>query len=160
MDDITRSLEILKGRLNDNESHNLKSLRIGDIIYVDLTADEGLTLNKGYSPRKKYVVIVGFTSEGVAIGALLINSKIAPIKRSPELVNCQYPLRAKCYPNILKYDSWLDCSDIFELPKEKIQKRNGQVRGHLIEEDKELVIGFLKETDVIDNITKRRFGLL
>ena len=119
-----------------------------------------MILKNGYDSRNKYIVIIGFTPEGVAIGALLINSEIAPSKRSEELINCQYPLLARNYRNILAYDSWLDCSDIFELSKLKITEKNGKLKGCLIPEDKERVMQFLKETDVFDNATKKRYGII
>lgn len=73
---------------NKKESIDWSEVEIGDIIYVPLDKDDGLVLNKGYETRKKYIVIIGFTSEGIAIGTLLINSKIDPSKRSPEMLNC------------------------------------------------------------------------
>lgn len=76
------------------------------------------------------------------------------------MMDCQYPILSRHYPNILDYDSWLDCSDIFELSKEKISERAGKLKGCLIEEDKERILNFLKGTEVFDNVTKRRFGLL
>ena len=36
------------------------------------------------------------------------------------------------YRDILDYDSWLDCSDIFELSKLKITEKNGKLKGCLI----------------------------
>lgn len=145
---------------NKKESIDWSQVEIGDIIYVPLDKDDGLVLNKGYETRKKYIVIIGFTSEGIAIGTLLINSKIDPSKRSPEMLNCQYPLLSRLYKGILDYDSWLDCSDIFELSTQKISERKGLLKGHLAEEDRMRVLEFLKETDVIDNFTKKRYGLL
>lgn len=97
----------------------------------------------------------------MAIGALLINSRIAAFKkRSEELLNCQYPLLVRNYRSILDYDSWLDCSDIFELSKSKITGRNGKQKGCLTAEDKERVMKFLKETDIFDNATKKRYGII
>lgn len=135
-------------------------MKVGDIIYVPLDEEDGLILKDGYKDRLKYIVIIGFTPEGVAVGALLINSEIDPSKRSPELFDCQYPLLRRDYSHILDYDSWLDCSDIFEIPKLKITDRAGKMKGRLTEEDKERVMDFLKETDVFDNVTKRRYGII
>lgn len=144
----------------DSKEKILSTLQIGDIIYLPLNEADGLILKKGFSTRKKYVVIVGFTSEGIAIGALLINSRIDLSKQTSELLNCQYPLLHRNYLSILNYDSWLDCSDIFELSNERINGKNAVIKGRLIEEDKLRVMEFLKETDVIDNFTKKRFGIL
>ena len=160
MEDKNGAFEKLKAAMTKAELVDMSSVKIGDIIYVPLDEEDGLTLNNGYDNRNKYIVIIGFTPEGVAIGALLINSKIDPSKRSEELLNCQYPLLARNYPSILNYDSWLDCSDIFELSKLKISEKNGKLKGCLISEDKERVIEFLKEADVFDNATKKRYGIL
>ncbi|MDR0995271.1 MAG: hypothetical protein LBL81_03160 [Tannerella sp.] len=160
MDDKNASLEKLKAKIDESEALDMSSVKIGDIIYVLLDEKDGLTLKDGYKDRLKYIVIIGFTPEGAAIGALLINSKVDPSKRSEELKNCQYPLMRRNYPDILDYDSWLDCSDIFELSKLKISEKKGKLKGRLIPEDCERVIQFLKETDVLDRATKRRYGLI
>lgn len=160
MDDKTGGLEKLKALMVKAEQVDMSSIKIGDIIYVSLDEEDGLVLKDGYKDRKKYIVIIGFTPEGIAIGALLINSEITSFKRSEELLNCQYPLLARNYRNILSYDSWLDCSDIFELSKQKTTEKNGKLKGCLISEDKKRVMEFLKETDVIDNATKKRYGII
>ena len=160
MDDKNDVLEKLKATMAKAELVDMSSVKIGDIIYVPLDEEDGLKLKDGYNDRDKYIVIIGFTPEGVAIGALLINSKIDSSKRSEELLNCQYPLLVRNYRTILSYDSWLDCSDIFELSKLKIAEKNGKLKGCLIPEDRRRVIEFLKETDVFDNATKKRYGII
>lgn len=160
MDDKTGALAKLKAIMAQAEEVDMSSIKIGDIIYVPLDEGDGLTLKDGYEDRNKYIVIIGFTPEGIAIGALLINSEIDPSKRSEELLNCQYPLLVRNYRSILDYDSWLDCSDIFELSKSKITEKNGKLKGCLISEDKERVMQFLKDTDVFDNATKKRYGII
>lgn len=160
MDDKTGALSKLKAIIADKEKVDMSSVKVGDIIYVPLDEEDGLILKDGYKDRLKYIVIIGFTPEGVAVGALLINSEIDPSKRSPELLDCQYPLLHRDYNHILDYDSWLDCSDIFEIPKLKITDKDGKMKGCLTEEDKERVMDFLKETDVFDNVTKRRYGII
>lgn len=144
----------------DKEEWDISLSEIGDIICARLDSDDGLILTKGYSSRRKYIVVVGFTPEGIALGALLINSKIDPSKRSPELLDSQYPLLARNYTTLLRYDSWLDCSDIFELSKDKIKEKGGYLIGKLNENDKERVMSCLKESDLIDVFTKQRFGLI
>lgn len=161
MDDKNSVLEKLKAAMDEAERVDMSSVKIGDIIYVPLDEEDGLILKNGYDDRKKYIVIIGFTSEGVAIGALLINSEIdSSKKRSEELLNSQYPLLVRNYRSILDYDSWLDCSDIFELSKLKITEKDGKLKGCLTPEDRERVMAFLKETEVFDNATKKRYGII
>lgn len=161
MDDKNGALEKLKAAMYEAERVDMSSVKIGDIIYVPLDEEDGLILKNGYDDRKKYIVIIGFTPEGVAIGALLINSEIdSSKKRSEELLNSQYPLLVRNYRSILDYDSWLDCSDIFELSKLKITEKDGKLKGCLTPEDRERVMKFLKETEVFDNATKKRYGII
>lgn len=72
MDDKTGALEKLKAIMAKAEQVDMSSVKIGDIIYVPLDEEDGLILKDGYKDRNKYIVIIGFTPEGVAIGALLI----------------------------------------------------------------------------------------
>lgn len=160
MEDITDAFSKLQAIFAEKEKVDTSSIKIGDIIKIPLDEEDGLTLKDGYDKRDKFIVIVGFTPEGIAVGALLINSKIDRSKQSQELLDCQYPLKHTDYLHILDYDSWLDCSDIFEIPKLKITKRDGKLKGHLTDDDKERVIEFLINTDVIDNATKKRFGII
>lgn len=160
MDDKAGTLSKLKAIIADNENVDMSSIKVGDIIYVSLDEEDGLTLKKGYKDRLKYIVIIGFTPEGVAVGALLINSKIDPSNHSKEFLNCQYPLQVRNYREILDYDSWLDCSDIFEISKLKIKDKDGKIKGRLIDEDRERIMEFLKETDVFDNATKKHYGII
>lgn len=160
MDDRFGALSKLKADIADREKVDMSAMKVGDIIYVPLDKGDGLTLKEGYKDRLKYIVIIGFTPEGVAVGVLLINSEIAPFKRSKELMDCQYQLLHRHYKQILDYDSWLDCSDILEISKLKIADKGGRVKGCLTDEDKERVIEFLKDTEVFDNATKRRYGII
>jgi hypothetical protein len=160
MDDKAGTLSKLKAIIVDNENVDMSSIKVGDIIYVSLDEEDGLTLKKGYKDRLKYIVIIGFTPEGVAVGALLINSEIDPSNHSEEFLNCQYPLQVRNYREILDYDSWLDCSDIFEISKLKIKDKDGKMKGRLIDEDRERIMEFLKETDVFDNATKKHYGII
>lgn len=160
MEDVNGIFSKLKAELSEKEKVDVSSIKVGDIIYVPLDKEDGLILKGGYEERLKYIVIIGFTPEGVAVGALLINSGIALSKRSKELMDCQYPLLARNYRHILDYNSWLDCSDIFEIPKSKISEKKGKLKGALLEEDKELVMEFLKKTDMFDNATKKRYGII
>ena len=160
MEDKGGVLESLKTMLENKELVDVSSLKVGDIIYVSLDEDDGLILKDGYKSRMKYIVIIGFTPEGHAVGSLLINSNINPLLWSEEMMNCQYPLRRTTYPYILDYDSWLDCSDIFEISKLKMSMNKARLKGRLCDEDCQRVMGCLRISDVIDNATKRRYGII
>ena len=76
MDDKTGALSKLQSIIADKEKVNISSMKVGDIIYIPLDEEDGLILKEGYKSRRKYIVIIGFTPEGIAVGALLINSNI------------------------------------------------------------------------------------
>lgn len=160
MDDALARLKELRAKLIAEENVSEHNLKVGDIIYVSLGSDDGLILRDGFSTRYKYLVIVGFTSEGNIIGSLLINSNINQQKWSQEFLDCQYPLLHKHYLHILDYTSWLDCTELFEFGADALAKRGALLKGALTEEDKQNVLTMLRNSEVIDKATKRRFGLL
>lgn len=129
----------------------------GNVIYIPLSAEEGLVVTGGYTERNKFVTIVGTTEDGFVIGSLLINTN--PNDSTQELGACQFPLKLKDYPSILDYDSWLDCSQLFRIAKRKVLN-HGQFCGSLIQSDWNLILPFLRETETISNREKREFGII
>lgn len=139
--------------LKVKEEHLVK----GNVIYIPLSAEEGLIVTGGYKERNKYIIIIGMTDDGFVIGSLLINTD--PNDATPELGACQFPLKLMDYPSILDYDSWLDCSQLFRIGKKKVLSR-GEFCGSIIESDWNLIWPFLRETDAISNKEKREFGII
>ena len=76
MDDKAGTLSKLKAIIADKEKVDMSSIKVGDIIYVPLDEEDGLTLKKGYKDRLKYIVIIGFTPEGIAVGASMVNIEV------------------------------------------------------------------------------------
>lgn len=134
-----------------------ENLARGSVIYIPLSAEEGLIVTGGYKERNKYVTIIGTTADGFVIGSLLINTD--PHDATPELGACQFPLKLKDYPSILDYDSWLDCSQLFRIAKKKVLSRGGYC-GSIISSDWDLILPFLRETEAISNREKREFGII
>ena len=48
MDDKAGTLSKLKAIIADKEKVDMSSIKVGDIIYVPLDEEDGLTLKKGY----------------------------------------------------------------------------------------------------------------
>lgn len=128
----------------------------GTIAYLPLGSEEGLIVTGGYKYRNKYIVIVGFTEDGFIVGSLLINTKAHDA--TPELGACQFPLEQKDYPGILEYKSWLDCSRLFRIEKNKMLK-NAQFCGTMTEKDSSLLFSYLHESTMLSNREKKEFGL-
>ena len=97
-----------------------EQIKKGAVVYLTLTEDEGLVLNQGYDSRNKFVTILKELPDEYIIGSLLINTD--PNLRNTLISDCQYPLKSADYPNFLEHLSWLDCSQVFRIPKSKVLK--------------------------------------
>lgn len=127
----------------------------GSVVYLSLSEYEGLTLKDGYSARNKFVTIVGVLPDGTVIGSLLINTKANV--GNEKVDQCQYPLRKEKYV-WLDYSSWLDCTRIVPIARGKVL--SGKYCGALDAEDLELVIQCIKDTDLISNKIKKKYGVI
>jgi hypothetical protein len=127
------------------------------VIYIPLSAKEGLVLKAGYTERRKYVTIVGFTKDGSCIGALLVNTR--PSSRSKAIEDCQFPLNASDYPLFLSYKSWLDCSKLVRISREKVLNK-GKYCGGINDKDWAFIEDCLKQNPVIPNKEKKNFGII
>lgn len=133
-----------------------EQIRKGAVVYLTLTEDEGLVLTQGYDSRNKFITILKELPDEYIIGSLLINSD--PNLTTTLIGDCQYPLKASEYPDFLDYMSWLDCSQIFKIPKAKVMK--GGYCGELKEQDMALVWECLQNTKTISMKDKIRYGIL
>ena len=133
-----------------------EQIKRGAVVYLTLTEDEGLVLNQGYDSRNKFVTILKELPDEYIIGSLLINTD--PNLRNTLIGDCQYPLKSADYPDFLEHLSWLDCSQVFRIPKSKVLK--GGYCGELKGEDMTLVWECLQNTKTISRKDKIRYGIL
>lgn len=128
----------------------------GAIIYFPMSADEGLVVKGGHQSRDKWIVIVGVSNDDFIVGSLLVNT--SPNGFSKELGDIQFPLLKKNY-KFLDYKSWLDCSELFRVPRSKILQYGGYC-GKIKEEDWVHIWNTIKETEFISDEEKEEFGIL
>lgn len=134
------------------------SFERGRILTMPFEESDGIVIKDGYKTRDKHFIVLGVSENDSIIGSFLINSDInGNIHFTRELIDCQFPLRQKDYPHILSYDSHLDCSEIFEVDKIKINQKGSEI-GQLTDSDLNLVIDHIERTEVISAKEKRRFG--
>ena len=133
-----------------------EQIKKGTVVYLALTEDEGLVLNQGYDSRNKFITILKELPDEYIIGSLLINSD--PNLGNTLISDCQYPLKSTDYPDFLEHLSWLDCSQIFRIPKSKVLK--GGYCGELNVNDMSLVWESLQNTKTISGKDKIRYGIL
>lgn len=132
-----------------------EQIKRGAIVYIPLSTDEGITL-KGYKSRDKWIVIVGISGDDYIVGSLLVNT--APNTFSKALGDIQFPLSKRDY-DFLDYKSWLDCSELFRIPRSKILKYGGYC-GRIKDDDWKLIWETIKETEFISEEEKEEFGIL
>ena len=65
----------------------------------------------------------------------------------------------KNYPGVLDYNSWLDCTDPKTLTVRKLKAKKAEVKGSLTPDDLKAVMTKLKNSDFIDDHTKRVYGI-
>lgn len=133
-------------------------LKVGTIIYVEMDKNDGLVLNDGYPTRLKYVVVAGSKSDRKEVCAVLVNTD-ADYSDAPDWKAEQYPLLQKNYPEVLDYDSWLDCTDPKTLTVRKLKAKKAEVKGCLTTDDLKAVMTKLKNSDFIDPHTKKVYGI-
>lgn len=146
----------------DSDSKTVTShddVAVGDIVYQDMDANDGITLKGDYVSRKKYFVIVGKNSKGDAIGLCLVNSNLDFYKDNPLMQKFQYTLLKKNYPTILAKDSRLDCALLFPMKVRKSVAVKAQVVGHLTETDEKAVIPLVSSCEFIDEHVRKVYRI-
>ena len=140
--------------LSDSDIGNIFSPEIGDVFYINLTKEEGIVPKEGET-RNKFYIILGFDDFGNAYGGVIINSRIN--KNMPmHIQNCHLPIKQQNY-SFLTYNSFIDCSKLFIVNKQKL--RIDLYRGKLKEEDLNLTIGTLMESETANKVLLKRFHI-
>lgn len=133
-------------------------LHVGDIVYYDMDRADGIVSNCGFNSRLKYVVVAGAKSNVKEVCAVLINSE-HDYSPAADWQAEQYMILQADYPEVLDYDSWIDCTDLKELKVSKIKAKKAKKKGKLNERDLKNVMKHLKENDFIDTHTRKVYGI-
>lgn len=159
-DDVQENLSKLREKIeSEDRIKNPVRLFKGDIVEMELDENDGITLDGKYKTRIKYMVIIGVTSKGDIYGAYLINSKVPPFKNNDIMKEYQYILLKDDYPKLLEHDSFLDCTDLFQINKKKMIARKAKNRGALLEKDLNNVLRLTKSSLFLSEDQKRKFKL-
>ena len=74
IDDSRNVLAHLKAELHEESAVKASAdMNIGDIVYLEMDENDGLTLRNGYATRKKYVVIIGKNEKGIIAKTICTN---------------------------------------------------------------------------------------
>lgn len=143
--------------LNEEELSRLaaKTIKIGDVYEITMTEVNGIKSKRGDKSRDKYFVVLGFDSNGIAYGGVIINAQIN--KNLPGYIKMYHmPIRQSKYP-FLKYDSFIDCVQLKITHPNKFDEWN--YLGEIDEYDVQLIIGTIKESPRESAARLAQFGL-
>ena len=131
----------------------------GTLVLTELSTEDGLTLVDRESKIKRLVVIGVDRQRNICYGSLLVNTKPNPRARySEEFLRAQFLLKREDYPDFLRYDSTLDCGELFSIPIQKLVA--GQYYGSLKDSDKQAVWQILQSTTIHSSKQKNRYGIM
>lgn len=114
-------------------------------------------------PKTKRILVLAIDKEVVSVGSLYINTEInGRVLRTHELQRLQMPLAAegRVY---LDHDSFLDCSQLHELPLMELQRLYDSnieaYLGHMSTEDLAHAKKLAGNARTIEEKLKRKYGL-
>lgn len=143
--------------LSEEELSRLASqtVKIGDVYEITMTEANGIKPKPGDMSRNKYFVVLGFDSQGIAYGGVIINSHIN--KNLPaHLKMFHMPISCAKY-SFLRCDSFVDCVQLKIAFPQKFNEWS--FLGKLDDYDVELIIGTVKESPRESPAHLAQFGL-
>lgn len=133
------------------------NINVGDVHFLNLDKRNGITPKNGDKNRDKYFVVLGFDEEGNIIGGVVINSNIN-YKLSSEITDYYLPIKVDQFP-FLKYDSFVNCSNIIIAKRSKFNKDT--YRGTISDvEIMEVIVNTLKESPTVNKKQLEEFGII
>lgn len=134
-------------------------IKIGALIRTILSENDGLTFKDGRKEKPKRLVVIGVDREtALCFGSVLVNTKPSPkAEYSEEYLSAQYELKQKDYPELLQYNSYVDCGELFSISIEKLKQ--GEFFGFLNDEDCKGIFDILETSDIFSTKQKKRYGI-
>lgn len=134
----------------------VRTINIGDVFFIPMTRDEGITPKDGDDYRNKFFVVLGFDGEGNAYGGVVINSGVN-LKMPMHIQQMYMPVKCSDY-TFLSHDSFVNCSTLHIVSVCKLT--SDKYRGSMSDEHVQLIIGTVIESKTISKKTLKRFNLL
>lgn len=131
-------------------------IKIGDVFCVTMNKANGVVPKPGDTSRDKFFVVLGFDNDGNVYGGVIFNSFIN-MNLPPYVQAMQHLIKGESY-DFLSYDSYIDCSSIKIVKKNKLLKSTNL--GTLEQEDVTHVCDKIKSNSRINKAELKRFGLI
>lgn len=134
-------------------------IKIGALIRTILSENDGLTFKNGRKEKPKRLVVIGVDRDtALCFGSVLVNTKPSPkAVYSEEYLSAQYELKQRDYPEFLKYNSYVDCGELFSIPIDRLKQ--GEFFGFLNETDRKGIFNILESSDIFSTKEKKRYGI-
>lgn len=131
------------------------TVKVGDVYEITMTEANGIRPKTNDLSRDKYFIVLGFDSNGLVYGGVIINSQIN--KNLPAHLKMYHmPIKQSKYP-FLRYDSFVDCVRLKVAFPQKFNEWN--YLGAIDDYDVELIIGTVKESPAESEERIAQFGL-
>lgn len=128
---------------------------IGDVFSVEMTAEEGITPHSGFSSRRKFFIVLGVTTNGVAYGGTVFNSHIN-LKLPPLKQMYQMPILYERYP-FLSHRSYVDCSSLKRVRVDKLSQ--AEKLGVILPDDLDLIVSTICSCPLIRRAELEMYGM-
>ena len=134
-------------------------IAVGALIRTMLSETDGLVFKNGRTEKPKRLVVIGVDHEqALCFGSVLVNTKLNPkAQYSAEYLSAQYELKQRDYPEFLKYNSYVDCGELFSIPIDRLKQ--GEFFGFLNETDRKGIFNILETSDIFSTKEKKRYGI-
>ena len=133
------------------------AISIGDVHKLPLTQGEGITPKGGHATRNKFLIVLGFDSDGNMIGGVVINSNINH-HLPPSITDYLMPVTVnQC--SFLVHDSFINCSHLIVVRKDKFNSTTfiGRIED---EELMNMIVGTVIESPQVSKQQLKEFGIL
>lgn len=129
----------------------------------ELTPGMVIRIYDPVADKEKWLLILGIEDGNVLTGVVRINTDINfNVNHSKELQDLQYPLSKKDN-GFLKWDSHVDCSNLFDRKYDELLKHVTQnpeeLKGTVTNRDFDLITGAVKESPTITPKKLKQFKL-
>jgi hypothetical protein len=131
-------------------------VRPGDTFRIKMDQSNGIVPKKGDTSRNKFFVVLGQDGQGNIYGGVIINSNINK-NLSYEQTLLLMPLKSSEY-SFLEHDSFVDCASLKTVKKEEFA--SWQYKGRIKDDDVELIVGTISESQYETKAKLKMFGII
>jgi len=133
-------------------------------VCIELAISRGAILHStkfDFIDHGKLFVVVGKSKERF-VGFFFINSRLSKhITRNQKFFEMQMHIKRSDYPDVLNYDSFIGCHALTSIAiddlTDQLQSGDAQIRGHLKDEDIDIMLDVIRGSDLFTQSEKDTF---